>query len=129
MKHNPEHQNEQLASLNAHHIRTRAGSCWLQRTGRDTSRHTAAGGQRSDSDPQHFFSTVSSAAEAAVLQGESQAADPLFAVRGLRRCQGRRGLQKSHPVKCPVRSRIQMSFSAQTPGMPLKHKRQHVTQD
>lgn len=52
-------------------IRTRAGSCWLWRTGQDTSRHTAAGGQRSDSDPQRFFSTVSSAAEAAVLQGES----------------------------------------------------------
>lgn len=33
------------------------------------SRRTAAGGQRSDSDPQRFFSTVSSAAEAAVLQG------------------------------------------------------------
>lgn len=47
------------------------GSCWPRRTGQDTSRHTAAGGQRSDSDPQRFFSTGSSAAEAAVLQGES----------------------------------------------------------
>lgn len=71
MKHNPEHQNAQLATLNAHCIRTRVGSCWLRRTGQDTSRRTAAGGQRSDSGPQRFFSTVSSAAEAAVLQGES----------------------------------------------------------
>lgn len=64
------HQNEPLTTLNAHHMRTRAGSCWLRRTGRDKSRHTAAGGQKPDSDPQHFFSTGSSAAEAAVLLGE-----------------------------------------------------------
>lgn len=63
-------QNEPLARLNAHLLRTRAGSCWLRRTGWDRSRHTAAGGQRSDSDPQRFVSTGSSAAEAAVLWGQ-----------------------------------------------------------
>lgn len=67
--------NERLAVLDARHKRTTVGSCWLQRTGQDRSRRAAAGGQRSDSDPQHSSSTAPSAAEAAVLQGEARRTD------------------------------------------------------
>lgn len=127
VKHNLKHQNEQLAIANAHFTLTKSGSCWLRRTGQETSKHTAAGGQRSDSDPQHFSSTGSSPAEAAVLQGGRMFKH--FKICGMRCCQGWRGLQKSHPVKHPVRSRIQISCSAQTQSRPLRHKRQHITQD
>lgn len=72
MKHNLKHQNVQLAIANALFMLTKSGSCWLRRTGQDMSKHTVAGGQRSDSDPQHFSSTGSLPAEAAVLQGEAR---------------------------------------------------------
>lgn len=39
----------------------------------------------------------------------------------------RGGLQKSHLVERPVRSRIQISCSAQTKRRPLRHKRDGIT--
>lgn len=46
------------------------GSCWQWRTQQDTRKHIVAAARRSDSGHLHFFSTVSSTAEVAVLQGD-----------------------------------------------------------
>lgn len=54
------------------YIRTRVGSCWPWRTRQDMRRHKAAAGQRSDSGPLCFLSTVSSTAEVAVLRGDDR---------------------------------------------------------
>lgn len=50
-----------------------------------------------------------------------------FKTRAVKSCQGWRGLQKSHLVERPVRSRIQISCSAQTQSRPLRHKRDGIT--
>lgn len=52
-------------------IHTRVGRCWPWRTRQDMRMHKVAAGQRADSGRLRFLSTVSSAAEVTVLQGDS----------------------------------------------------------
>lgn len=53
--------------------------------------------------------------------------DRLRQIRAVKCCHGGRCLQKSHLVERPVRSRIQISCSAQTQSRPLRHKRYGIT--